>query len=152
MIETLDFKKVVGALTELIMRTTGLTANQAKTVVYWATATYALPKLGKFPILAIQGPAGTGKTTILRILKEISFQPPLELIDGHMSNPTMRDTLAGCDTALIDEPDKIFEKWLINRYSRQSSKTSVKREGDKGWNQQEIDLFGATALHRRTPF
>ena len=60
-------------LTQLIRETTGLDEDQAKTIVYYAIATYALPVLGKFPLLTIYGPAGTGKTTILKILKEKFF-------------------------------------------------------------------------------
>ena len=51
-----DDDSTIKALTKLVQTTVGLDENQATTVVYWAIATYGLRKLGKFPILAINGP------------------------------------------------------------------------------------------------
>lgn len=140
----------VAPLLTLIEGTTGLEVNQAKTVVYFALATHGLPHLNKFPILTLYGPAGTGKTTLLGILKEIAHRP--SWIDGKVSKAELRDSLDAETTALIDEADNVAEPWLVNRYSRQSASTSVKRERLSGWERESLNLFGATALHRRRPF
>ena len=137
-------------LTQLIRETTGLDEDQAKTIVYYAIATYALPVLGKFPLLTIYGPAGTGKTTILQILKEISYKP-VE-IDGKATKAALRDSLKTNTTAIIDEADDMYEDWMVNRYSRESAKTPVKQKIFGEWSQKTTDLFGAAVLHRRIPF
>jgi hypothetical protein len=69
------------------------------------------------------------------------------------------DSLRRETTAIIDEADAMHEDWLVNRNSRQSANTEVNRarvgpKGGKGagWEQQSLDLFGATVLHRRRPF
>ena len=142
--------QTVSELAELIESTVGLEANQAKAIVFFAIATFALTQLEKFPIMAIYGPAGTGKTTILNILKQICRGPVQ--IDGKVTKAVLRDSLKSRTTALIDEADRIHEPWLVNRYSKQSSTTSVNKEGEQGWAKVEQDLFGATALHRRIPF
>ena len=40
----------------------------------------------------------------------------------------------------------------MNRYSRQSASISVKQKSQGDYQQKKINLFGATALHRRKPF
>jgi energy-coupling factor transporter ATP-binding protein EcfA2 len=138
-------------LISLIEATTALDNDRAKTVIYYAIATYGLPKLEKCPVLAIYGPAGTGKTTILQILQAISYRPTGAL-DGKMTKAALRDSLKDETTALIDEADNIHEEWLVNRYSRQSASTTVKQSSFGEWQQIKRNLFGATALHRRQPF
>ena len=44
------------------------------------------------------------------------------------------------------------ERQIRNRYSRSTSRTSVKRERRQGWDSEPLDTFGATVLHRRHPF
>jgi len=126
--------------------------NQAKTIVHYAIMTYGLPNLRKVPILSVYGPAGTGKTTLLQILGELSHA--VVHIDGKVTGPMLRDRLRPDTTALIDEADGVHEEWLVNRYSRDSAQTDVnrQRESRAGFRQQKLDLFGATALHRRVPF
>ena len=140
----------VDSLVQLIQSTTGLDGNDSKTVVYFAIATHALPNLEKFPILAIYGPAGTGKTTVLEILEQLVYQPIK--IDGKVTKAVLRDKLLAETTALIDEADGIYEEWMVNRYSKGSVGVEVNREKQGGWFKDLINLFGATALHRRTPF
>ncbi len=142
--------ELLSPLVELIQRTTGLDENQAKTVAYFALATHGLPKLQKFPILTVYGPAGTGKTTLLTVLQQVVYEPVW--LDGKVSKAELRDSLGLDTTALIDEADNVYEQWLVNRFSRQSATTSVKREREKGWEREPLNLFGATALNRRRPF
>ena len=89
--EALPEAKVQG-LVELIVSASGLDQNQAKTAVYYAIATYALPQLEKFPVLVFLGPAGTGKTTLLGIMGAISYNPS-DIIDGKVSKSVLRDSL-----------------------------------------------------------
>ena len=133
-----------------IQRATSLDENEAKTLVYYAMATYGLPQLQKFPILSLKGPNGTGKSTLQGILEQIVYRP--RKIDGDVSDPALRDSLMNTPTALIEEADQVTEKLLIKRYARQSSKMVVKRPRGETWKQESIDLFGATVLHRRRPF
>lgn len=145
---TLDQK--LQALFDLIGSDTSLNPDQARTLIYFAIATYGLPNLEKFPVMAIFGPAGTGKTTILQILRAVASKPAT--IDGKVSKAVLRDSLTENSTALIDEADDIHEQWLVNRYSRQSASTVVNQQTQEGWLKMQTNLFGATALHRRIPF
>lgn len=148
-----DAKQTIKELTDLIQSTNGLDENQAQTVIYFAIATYGLPHLGKFPLLVIYGPAGTGKTTILDVLSQLAFGTPKDLIPGDLTPAVLRDTLIDTPTALIDEADDVKEAMLRKRYSRQSSTSVVNQTGEQGgWSKVKGDLFGATALHRRIPF
>ena len=140
----------VDSLVQLIQSTTGLGGNDSRTVVYFAIATHALPNLRKFPILAIYGPAGTGKTTLLLIIEQLSREAVK--IDGKATPAVLRDSLRAETTALIEEADDIHEEWMVNRYSKDSDAIEVNRPKQGGWSRDTINMFGATALHRRTPF
>jgi energy-coupling factor transporter ATP-binding protein EcfA2 len=134
-----------------ITQACGLDANQAKTVVYWAVATHAIDKLNIMPILAIFGGHGSGKSSLIACLQQMVYNP--RHVDGKVSRAELRDSLKLNSTALIEEGDETDERQILKRYSRQTSSTSVKRGGaSTGWSSQQVDLFGATALHRRVPF
>ena len=140
----------VDSLVQLIQSTTGLDGNDSRTVVYFSIAPHALPNLEKFPLLAIYGPTSTGKTTLLLIIKQLSYEAAM--IDGKATKAVLRDELRAAKTALIDEADDIYEEWMVNRYSKDSAKIEVNRPQQGGWSRDTINMFGATALHRRTPF
>lgn len=137
-------------LAELVQAACGLDLQRAKTLSYYALATHGLPNLLEFPVLAVQGPPGTGKSTILDILEQITYEP--YRLDGSMSRAELRDSLKGKPTAIIEEADLVYERLILKRNARRTSKTSVKREVAKGWESEPLDLFGATILHRRPPF
>lgn len=137
-------------LLELVGAATGLDEDQAKTLVYWAVGTHKLPDLDTFPILAFQGPPGTGKSTLLRILGHLTHRP--KSLDGGITDAELRDSLESDATALLEEADNVRERRLLSRYSRQTSRTSVKRKTGDEWRSERLNLFGATALHRRVPF
>lgn len=129
----------------------GLDPNQAKTVVYWAIVTHAMDKLNIMPILVIQGAHGTGKSDLLELLGQICYSPIP--INGKVSKAELRDSLKLNTTALIEEADGVDERLLLMRYSRRTSGTSVKRgSASQDWTREQLDLFGATVLHRRPPF
>ena len=136
-------------LVRLLQTTTGLAGYEAKTVIYWATAAYRLPKLDEFPILAIQGPPGTGKSTLLKTLGHLTYKP--KFLDGGVSKAELRDSLASTPLALLEEADRANETLLGKRFARRTSITSVKRKAADGWPRVALNLFGATALHRRIP-
>ncbi|MFC1986096.1 hypothetical protein ACFLWC_03780 [Chloroflexota bacterium] len=129
----------------------GLSINEAKTVIYYAMATHGINNINLMPMLILRGPQSTGKSTIIEILKQIVYKPTI--IDGKVSSAVLRDKLGYETTALIEEADSIDEGLLIRRYSRQTSNTVVKRGGAmKGFQNEQLDIFGATVLHRRVPF
>ncbi len=128
-----------------------LDMNQAKTVIYWAIATHGIEKLELMPILALSGPHGTGKSTLIKVMGQVCYQP--RLMDGEMSKAELRDKLELNTTAIIEEADNVEERSILKRYSRQTADTSVKRgSASQGWTSKEVHTFGATALHRRLSF
>jgi energy-coupling factor transporter ATP-binding protein EcfA2 len=142
---------IVTSYADAITSACGLDTNQARTAVYWALATHAIDKLNIMPILAIFGGHGSGKSSLIACLQQIAHNP--RHIDGKVSKAELRDSLKLNTTALIEEGDEVDERQILKRYSRQTSATSVKRgSAATGWGSQQVDLFGATALHRRVPF
>ena len=140
-------KKLIPAL----LGASGITSNQAKTILYYAIATYFLPEeLDKMPILMIRGPQGTGKSSLLEQIKYLVYEPKMIMVE---SAPTLRDSLGNTTTALLDEGDRISEKLLISRYSKGTSKIEHKvSRGGSYWITRKIDIFGATIIVRRQPF
>ena len=134
----------------LIQAACGLDLNQAKSITYYAVATHGLTHLRLFPALFLQGAPATGKSTILDILELLTYQP--KRLDGSLSKAEFRDSLNDSPTVLIEEADQVNERQIRNRYSRSTSKMSVKRERRQGWESEPLDTFGATVLHRRDPF
>ncbi|MFC1907655.1 hypothetical protein ACFLW8_06180 [Chloroflexota bacterium] len=143
--------EIVESYVEGITAACGLSINEAKTVIYYAVATHGISNINLMPMLILRGPQSTGKSTIIEILKQIVNKP--NIIDGKVSPAVLRDKLGYETTALIEEADSIDEGLLIRRYSRQTSNTVVKRGGAmKGFQNEQLDIFGATVLHRRVPF
>ena len=140
----------VNQMPTLIQAACGLDLNQAKSITYYAVATHGLPHLRIFPALFLQGAPATGKSTILDILEQLTYQP--KRLDGSLSKAEFRDSLNDSPTVLIEEADQVNERQIRNRYSRSTSKMSVKRERREGWESEPLDTFGATVLHRRHPF
>jgi energy-coupling factor transporter ATP-binding protein EcfA2 len=138
------------ALVPAIMTASGVTREQAKTCLYYAIATYMVPdRLERIPILAIMGPHGTGKSSLLSQLSEIVNKPKQIAAE---STPTLRDKLSSCVTALIDEGDYVNEDYLIKRYDSTTGQISFKHSAKGGWSTTNINIFGATIIVRRTPF
>lgn len=142
-------KAVIAQAVGMFQEVSSLNENQAKTVAYYIIATHGLPALKKIAILIFQGWFGTGKTTLLEAIKMLAYKP--QWLDGKVSKAVLRDSLLGETTALIDEADETYEQLLVNRFARQSAKIRFKREAEVGWTNVVQDIFGATAMHRRTP-
>ena len=135
-------------IVEEIIKVTGLSQRQAKIVLYYAGATHGLLELRKFPILCVQGEPGTGKSTILEILN-VLCKGASKFTGRGTSEAAARDELPHFGTAIIEEADSIKEDHLFNRHDRSISKMPYKKVGDDGYEQTNLQLFGATVLHRR---
>ena len=135
-------------IVEEIVKVTGLSQRQAKIVLYYAGATHGLVGLKKFPILCVQGEPGTGKSTILEILN-VLCKGASKFTGRGTSEAAARDELPHFGTAIIEEADSIKEDHLFNRHDRSISKVPYKRAGEDGYKQTNLQLFGATVLHRR---
>ena len=143
--------QIINKHVQAITQSCGLGINQAKTIVYYSIATHDFDKLSIMPILVILGPQGTGKSTLISLMKQIVNNPVS--IDGRVSPATLRDSLKLNSTAFIEEADNVDEQLILNRYSKQTSDTVVKRQDrDKGFLSTPLNIFGATVLHRRVPF
>ena len=132
-----------------IKEVTGLSDIGAKKVLYYSGATYGLEYLSKFPLLSVQGEPSTGKTTILNITHKIS-KDASKFTGKGTSDAALRDELPHLGTAIIEEADNIKEDILFNRHDRSLSSMPYKQASTSGgYDQTTIELFGATALHRR---
>ena len=138
----------LGEIVEEIVKVTGLSQRQAKIVLYYAGATHGLLELRKFPILCVQGEPGTGKSTILEIL-QVLCKDASKFTGRGTSEAAARDELPFLGTAIIEEADTIKEDHLFNRHDRSISKMPYKKAGEDGYKQTNLQLFGATVLHRR---
>lgn len=155
------FVKAAVLMQRALSESTGLKGRDQKIVVYWTLATYSLPHVSTFPLLALLGKMGTGKSQTLFVIGNFAFRPAQMSLRG-MTGPAIRDRFAGCyeGTAIIEEADHAwkdkdmdFERLLSDRYQRASAEASHKvPAGDKNWSTVTKRYFGATVLHRRVPF
>jgi hypothetical protein len=155
------FAKAAVLMQRALTESTGLKGLPQKLVTYWTLATHALPHLDTYPILAIQGKMGTGKSQVLLVIANFSFRPVRFSLRG-MTGPTIRDKFAETHngTAVVEEadaawkdPEAAFESLLSDRYQRSSAVAAHKvKSGNKSWSTDARKYFGATALHRRIPF
>ena len=136
-----------------VQMASGLDDNVAKACVYYAVGTYGLEQLETYPILVLLGPAGTGKSSAMQVMKQLANRPIW--LPTRLTKASLRDELGNAKnaTAFIEEADNVDEEIIANRYSRETAKTGVKRTVPPGgWVDTKVDYFGATVLHRRQPF
>jgi hypothetical protein len=143
-----------------LSRSTGLKERDRKLATYYALSTHALPQLQTFPILAVVGKMGTGKSQTLKIMKRFAYRAHSFSLRS-MTLPAIRDELAKCDggTVIIEEADQAwrdsdmaFERMLSDRYQRDSAVAAFKQKAGDNWATVNKRYFGATVLHRRIPF
>ena len=144
-----------------LSESTGLRGRDQRVVVHWTLATHSLPHLNTFPLLALLGKMGTGKSQTLSIIDNFALCPARLSLRG-MTGAAIRDKLAECNggTAIVEEADAAwkdsdmnFERMLSDRYQKASAEASHKvAAGEKNWRTITKRYFGATALHRRIPF
>jgi len=157
-----DQLKAAAILMDLILEdVVGLSELDRKIVVYYTMATHALEFVDTFPLLVLEGPPGTGKSTTLHVIEGFAFRPwPFSIRNA--TDPVIRDELAASHngTAIIEESDEAWrgstflEGMLSVRYQRASGKVSLKipNKSGRGYHTQIKPCFGASVLHRRVPF
>lgn len=144
-----------------LSESTGLKDRERAIIAYWTIATHSLPYVKTFPLLALLGKMGTGKSQTLSIIANFAYRPSRLSLRG-MTGPAIRDKFAECNggTAVVEEADAAwkdtdmnFERLLSDRYQKASAEASLKvPTGQKNWGTVTKQYFGATALHRRIPF
>lgn len=137
----------------LMLGNPGVNQMQAKTMVYWALATY-YDDFDPKPILIILHSFGCGKTDLLTTL--FPMVKGGKLIGGS-SNAVFRDELAECKTAFLDEWEDeslLPEGLLTRRFKKTNSKISINRAiiNGSGFNKEDLDINGWTAVARRKRF
>jgi len=134
-----------------IMGASGITKEQAKTCMYYAMLTYAFigSRVKLMPILNIQGPVGTGKSNLLRVLRQIVYDPR-EIKATSFAG--LRDELISGSTAIMDEASYVDEDLLVKRYQISTAKVSFKKRAICGWTTEKTDIFGSTIIVRSVPF
>lgn len=156
-----NLARAAALMQKALTESTGLKDLQQKLVTYWTLATHSLQHAKTFPLLALAGKMGTGKSQALRIIGNFAYRPVRLSLRG-MTTPTIRDKFAESynGTAIVEEadfawkdPDTSFEALLSDRYQRSSAEAAYKvKSGDKTWTTATKPYFGATVLHRRLPF
>jgi len=160
--EVLDrLARAAAFMEKTLAEATGLKDSSRKIITYWTLATHSLPHLGAFPLIALLGKMGTGKSQTLGIIENFAHRPVRLSLRG-MTAPAIRDKLveAHNGTAIIEEADfawrdgdSTFEHMLSDRYHRESATASHKvKTGKDSWYSVHEQYFGATALHRRIAF
>jgi hypothetical protein len=154
------FARAAVLMQTALSRSTGLKEREQKLVTHWTLATHTLPHVNTFPLLALLGKTGCGKSTTLEIIGNFAYRPAAFSLRS-MTAPTIRDKFADCGsgTAILEEADQAwkdseatFERMLADRYQRRSAEAAHKVKLGENWGTESKKFFGATVLHRRIPF
>jgi hypothetical protein len=126
----------------------GIDQMQARTMVYWGIGTYYdfEPK----PLLLILSSFGCGKTDLLTALFPMVKEG--KWIEGN-SYAVIRNELHHCETAFIDEKERIPESLLVKRFRKANSRIAINQavEGVV-FTRRELDINGWTVVAARKPF
>lgn len=130
----------------------GISQMQARTIVYWALATYY--DIDPKPLLLVLKSFGCGKTDLLETL--LPMVNDGRWIEGS-SYAVIRDELDGCKTAFFDEREDegvtIPEGFLTKRFKKANSNISVNRaRGSAVFTRETLNINGWTAVARRRRF
>lgn len=148
-------------LVQVFNDVTGLDEEQAKTCIFWCGATYHISDFDShFPILEAQGPTGTGKTSMRKVIQQLAKNPGKEISCKHITTSELRTELASRweRTALLEETEEVrelkaSEQLISARCSRSTSSIGYKVKGKgSNWVPSSEDVFGATFVHHRQPF
>jgi len=154
------FSQAAILMDALLQLHTGLAERERKKLTYYALSTHSLPFALLCALAVLRGVQATGKSTASRIAGLFAFKPLCFSATGS-TLPVFRDKLAEAHerTAIVEEADSIFkgahwfESLLSDRFHRDSAKVALKvPSGDGGYATHEVPSFGASILHRRTPF
>lgn len=119
----------------------------------WTMGTYIIRMFSAFPMLVLNGPRNSGKTTVLDMLKMVCFNAEMS---GSISKSALfRSIESGLPTLLLDETEDLDQKTpenadmlrLLNMgYRNNGNKVKLTRL-DKGGNgtQERYDIFCAKA-------
>lgn len=154
------FSQAAMLMDVLLQLCTGVAERERKKLVYYTLATHSIAFALLFSLAVLRGVQGTGKSWAMRIARLFAYNP-LPFNAQGSTLPVFRDflTAAHGGTAVIEEADSVwkgntwFESLLSDRYHRDSAKVALKVPGgDGGYVTQEKPSFGASIVHRRTPF
>lgn len=142
----------------IMQASSGLTSEEAKLAVYYATATWRMVEFALFPILRLCGPPGTGKTSAMETVKPLCCKPR-SISAKEITPAALRDELARAKfgTALIEEADETrspreCEQILAARCSPSTGELVVKVKYGNDWRDVRKRLYGATVVHYRSAF
>jgi len=131
---------------------TGLSKDEAKTVIYWTTATYGLEDFDAFSPVVLFGLPETGKSSTMKLIANLLRISEDEFIST-TSPAGFRDLLAERRIALIEEGDNVDEDLILKRYAKQSGQININRPGGFGkYKLEPANIYGATMLHKRYSF
>jgi hypothetical protein len=143
-------RRAAALMRKALTESTGLKGLPQQIVVYWTLGTHSLQHAKTFPLLAIAGKMGTGKSQALRVIENFAYRPVRLSLRG-MTTPTIRDKFAESynGTAIVEEadfawkdPDTSFEALLSDRYQRSSAEAAYKvKSGIKPGRQRRSHIL-----------
>lgn len=151
-------KEAVAECTANTQAVTDLSYGQAREIAYYDSLSHKLSRLTFMPILSLVAGSTSGKSQVMAVQTHYACAPKWINAD-EMSAVVLRNELATCSlgTALLEEADRVPERLLRLRPYRVSGELKVNRphesaSGDVAYFPQQLNLFGATVLHRRLEF
>lgn len=149
-------QKIVFQAVESLMDAAKLSVQDAKTCIYWRLGSKYLDKLSFYPLLALVGPAGSGKNTTMYALQRLPGKSSPITDCSQMTLSVAREELAKNYNATFfaDEFDVLkpgVASIFMARYSRSNSIQSYKRQNPTNgrFEPVTVDIFGATVIHAR---
>ncbi len=134
-----------------------LSANDAKTLIYYRAASTKLSGLRFFPAVAMIGPSGSGKSTAERGMKSLHSDSTYSFSCSGITAASARDELAKAYNlvAIVEEFDQLKDQLGTSRFfqarcDRETSSIAFKEPLQNGsYRDKTVELFGGTILHAR---
>src|SRR5262249_37837523 len=101
--------KFISLMDRSLSECTGSMPTQRKKIIYWTLGTHALKHLETYPILALLGKMGCGKSQTLNVIENFARTPVRISLRG-TTQAMLRDRLIGAKdgTAIIEEADSAW--------------------------------------------